>query len=442
LKVIVMSNSGEFLPIVWRLKRDGVDIGIYIHNPQYRNNYNGLLNKITFSSLKKELKKAELVIFDITHPNEKTKHDIALLKAFGLKVSSASVFGTVADKFSKDHKVIGASTLTEELELGRRKGIKLAEKMGFAIPEYHDFHSLKDGAKFLKDNKELWVFKPDNNQDIDLTYVEKFQGELMTKMLDEYSLRLGDKLDYLLQKKIEGTEVSTEVWINSQGPAHYNQTIESKRLMDVDLGPTIGSQSNTVYIVRSQKTEDRSQKLIESLTKMADYLKSNGYIGPCDVNCIIKGGVPYFLEWSPRFGYDAIYCLLTLIKGKLADFFLKDFKVQFHDGYAASQRLSIPPYPYATPKLRMDFAKDVSIMGKLEDYPETWFQDIYLDGGKLKCAGSDGILGVVSTRGDSLEEAWGRLYHYIKKIKICSYIQYRTDGYKVSKNRIKNLAVA
>lgn len=390
---------------------------------------------ITFGQLKKELRNAHLIIFDMSKANEKTKQDVALLKTFGLKISSPSVFGPIGDKLSKDHKVIGAGAITEELELDRHKGIELAEKMGFAIPEMQEFKRLKDGAKFLEGRKDLWVFKPENNQDLDLTYVEKFPGELLTKILEEYTQRIGDKCEFILQQKIDGAEVSSEVWV-ADGPVHFNQTIENKRMMDADLGPAIGSQSNTVWIKKND-----NGVIIEPLTKMAGYLKSNGYRGPCDANCIIKGGVPYFLEWSPRFGWDALYCLLTLVKGKITDFFVNDFKAQFHDGFAASERLSIPPYPYGLPELRTMYAKDVSIIGKLKDNPKWWAQDVYDEGG-LKCAGADGILGVVAARGKSLEEAWGRVYNAIKKVKVCSYPQYRTDGLAKARKRFERLKVA
>lgn len=436
MRVIFISNSGESLPIVWRLRREGVDAGIYIHDPQYKKNYDGLLPKLSIKALKKELKKTELVIFDITKSNERTKQDIVFLKTFGLKSSLPSVFGQVADKLRKDHKVIGASRITEELELDRRKGIDFAKKMGFAIGEYHEFKSLKDGARFLKGRNDLWVFKPENNQALDLTYVEKFPGEIITKILDEWTLRISDKCDYLLQKKIEGAEVSSEVWIGEQGPKHFNHTIESKRLMAGNLGPAIGSQSNTVWIGKD------SGVLIDPLIKMAAYLKSKGYIGPCDANCIVKGSVPYFLEWSPRFGYDALYCLFALLKGSLSDFFLKDFKADFHPGYACSQRISIPPFPYASSSLRNDFAKDVSIMNSLERTPFSWWQDVYSDAGKLKCAGADGIISVVTAKDENLESAWGKVYSGIDKLKIGSYLQYRTDGFKDHSKRRKEIKVA
>lgn len=431
MDVIFVSNSGESLPICWRLRREGVNVGIYLHSPQYRKNYDGILPKLSVKDLKRKLRETDLVIFDITRPNERTKQDVILLKTFGFKSTLPSVFGPIADKLRKDHKVIGASTVTEELELDRYKGIDLAKKVGLAIPEYHKFKTLKDGVKFLKSRNDLWVFKPDDNKEF--TYVEKFAGELLTKMLNGKLL----ECQYILQKKIEGAEVSTEIWIGEQGSRLLNQTIESKKLMGGNLGPAIGSQSNSVWIKR-----DSGDVIAKALLKMAAYLHKEGYIGPCDANCIIKGSVPYFLEWTPRFGYDALYCLLTLLKGSLSDFFLKDFKADFHSGYACSQRLSIPPYPYALPRLRRDFARNVSILNQLNRVPFFWGQDIYFDAGKLKCAGADGILGVVATRDGNLEAAWGKVYSAIGKLKICNYLQYRNDAFKEHSKRIRELKVA
>ena len=429
--ILFISNSGESLPVVYRLRREGTDAQIYIHHPKYRKNYDGLLKKVSVKDLKKTVKKADTIVFDITHPNERTKEDILLLKMFGLKLTLPSVFGPVGEKLSKDHKVIGISDATEEIELQRDKGIELAEKMGFGIPEYHKFDTLSAGMKFLKGNKGMWVFKPENNQDIDLTYVELFPGEIYTKMEGEWQRRIGDDCEYILQKKIDGLELSTEVWIGPKGPVHYNRTFEDKRMMGGNLGPAIGSQSNTVWIER-----DLSSVAIALLIKMAAHLKSAGYIGPCDVNMIVKGKVPYFLEWSPRFGYDAIYCLFELMNGKLTDFFEKDFKADFTNGFATSQRLSVPPFPYAVPSLLQEYAKDVTIIGRLEKMPRFWGQDIYYNTDHLACAGSDGILGVVTGRGDSLGSAWGHVYRTIDTMNICSYLQYRKDGYKSHKTRL------
>ena len=250
-------------------------------------------------------------------------------------------------------------------------------------------------------------------------------------MTGEWQTRIGDECEYVLQKKIDGAEISTEVWVGSKGPVHYNRTIEDKRLMTGNFGPAIGSQSNSVWI-----ESDENSIGIPQLKKMAAYLKANGYTGPCDVNMIIKDNTPYFLEWSPRFGYDAIYCLLELLKGKLTDFLANDFKADFHDGYAASQRLSIPPFPYATPELLKEYAKDVTIVGNLEKMPQFYAQDVYQNLDHLACAGADGILGIIAARGDNLGSAWGKVYGTINKMKVCSYLQIRTDGFKEAQKRL------
>ena len=36
-----ISNSGECLPIAWRLKREGAEVAVYMHNPKHRRNYGG-----------------------------------------------------------------------------------------------------------------------------------------------------------------------------------------------------------------------------------------------------------------------------------------------------------------------------------------------------------------------------------------------------------------
>jgi|GEM_PF-3191638 len=792
MKLVFCSNSGESLPIAYRLRREGTDASVYLHCPAYRNNYDGLVPKLNLVQLKAAVKKADLVIFDITRPNEKTKQDVALLKTFGLKTSSKSVFGPVADKLRKSVKVIGCSTVCEDIELGRAKGVELAERMGFSIPETNRFKTLSEGIRFLKSSNDLWVFKPEDNQDLDLTYVEKFPGELITKLEAEYKERLGEKIDFILQKKIDGVELSSEVWLGPKGPVHLNHTLENKRLMDGNLGPAIGSQSNTVWI-----DQDLDGICGPQLVKMAEYLRKDGYIGPCDANCIIgeKDQKPYFLEWSCyddqtevltksgwklfrdvdlendlictlnpqtdhveyhkatgyiekdysgdmiqikneggkhhnldvlvtpdhdmyfrqngktefeiikaqdlpkhggvlkriakwqgkneprfslpahieqhvnnrhsitypiehpaieidmkawlrflglylaegclgkgcyrvdiaqadknrhrtdaimnalpfkyyysghkysicsvqlgtyiknlglglchekfipdqfkelapeylqalfeglvagdggkhkrtgqvsfrtsskrladdvqeiimklgmvsniktvhqkgtpvqftdkvytrnhdmyslsvrkqdagirsagtflpqrvpykgkvycldvpnhiiyvrrngrplfcgncRFGYDAIYCLLTLLKGRLTDFFAKDFDVDFHSGFASSERISIPPFPYADSTLLKEYAKDVSILNRMESLQSFWGQDIYLKGGKLACAGSDGILGVVAARGNSLGGAWGSVYRAIEQLKVCSYLQHRLDGHKSLSKRYETL---
>lgn len=423
--ILFISNSGESLPIAYRLKKEGLDCQVYIHSPDCRRDYDGILEKVSIGELRKKAFKAEMVIFDITRPNRKEKQDIAVLKMFGVKTGSDYVFGPIADKLKKHVKVMGASTFTEEIEMDRKKGSDLAKKIGLSIPEAHEFKNLEEGKAFLKGKHDLWVLKPFGNQAIDLTYVEKYPGEVFAKMQGELPSRLdSDKFEYILQKVIDGVEIDTEGWFDGKDFVHFNHTVEEKRLMNNNLGPAIGSQNNTVWVKK------QSDFLLNEIKKIVPFLKEANYIGPVDFNCIVseEDHKPCFLEFTPRFGYDALFCLLSLVKGPLKNFFLKDFKVDFQNGYASSSRISIPPYPYLGKELLEDFAKDVPIEGKIDDFPYFWMEDVYGNGRDLACAGSDGVLGVITGRGESLGEAWGRVYQNIKRLKIGSYMQYRTDG--------------
>lgn len=431
--ILFISNSGECLPIAWRMQKEGQDVKVYLHNPKYRNNYNGMLEKIPAKKILGTAKRSEAVIFDITRVNEFKPYDRELLKLFRTKGST--VFGPVADVLRKHTRVVGCSTWTEELEMDRTYSTKIAREIDLEIPETHDFNSLKDGVKFLKRSKERWVFKPHDNLDLDMTYVEKYPGELVTKIEGEYARRLEkDNIDFMLQKVVEGIEISTEGWWNGEKWTAFNHTIEDKQLMTGGLGPSIGSQGNTVWAKK-----DPNGLLVGSLKKLTSHLKKCRYIGPVDINCIVSNGKPHFLEFSPRFGYDAIYCLLTLLKGRITDFFLNGFNSKFHDGFASSQRITIPPFPYADDELLADMAKDVAIEGMPGNHPNFWMEDVYAREGKLFCAGADGILGVVVGRGQTLGRSVGEMYRAIDKLKIASYLQYRIDGGKRARKATEEL---
>lgn len=426
-KILFMSNSGEALPIVYRLRQEGTDAQIYMHSPRMSANYGGIIEKVRLAGLKAATKKATHIIFDITRPNSKTPQDLALLKMFGLKMSSPSVFGPVGDKIKKDHCVIGASEWSEEIELDRKLGSDIAQKIGMSIAPTVDFKSLKKGVDFLRNKgaESRWVFKPHNNGDLDLTYVERWTGELAARLEGDLPGRLGsDHFEYMLQEVVEGVELSNEGWWDGNKWVHFNRTFEEKKLMTGNLGPSIGSQNNVVWIARNPKG-----LLMEQFHKLEPYLRKANYVGPMDINAIVseKDHKPYFLEFSPRLGYDAIYNLLALNMDSLTSFFTQGFNVGFRDEISASQRLSIPPFPYAVPSLISKYAHDVAIGGKLEDMPWFWAQDVYQRPCGLACAGTDGILGVVTATAPKMWEAVDEVYARLKRMKISQDPQYRKD---------------
>lgn len=420
---LFISNSGECLPIAWRMQNEGAKVAVYLHSPQYRRNYDGLIEKVQLSGLKKALNDCETVIFDITRDNQRTREDLALLKLFKLKASSPSVFGPVGDKLKSTHRVIGASEWCEEIEMNRFKGSQIAGKIGMKISETHDFKTTKEGAKFLAGQKDRWVLKPHDNKDLDLTYVEQYPGELAEKLKSDLPRRLGtEQFAFMVQKFVEGVEISTEAWYNGRSFSLVNHTIEDKKFLAGNLGPAVGSMNNTVW---GKQTEGL---LTKELTRLEPWLSRASYVGPIDINAIVaeKDQKPYFLEFSPRFGWDALYCLLRLYQGPVSAFFASDFTGKLN-GFASSTRISIPPYPYADKSLLNDLAKGVTITNNPGNLKEFWAQDIARSDAGFVCAGSDGILGVMTGAGASLGESVGRVYQGIKKLRVGATLQYRTD---------------
>lgn len=435
--ILFISASGESLPLAWRIRHEGHPVEVYIHNIEYKRIYSGIVSPIPISLIKKTVSKADVVVFDGVRPNRRTKQDLALLKTFKLSTKSDDVFGVVADVIRPHTRVIGASAGTSRIELDRILGSEVAKDCGFELAETHDFGSLRKGAEFLgKNSDRLWVLKPHGNLDLDLTYVESYPGELADKFEHELPTRIGgDKLEFMLQAKVDGVEVSSEAWWNGDTFLHYNHTFEDKKFLTGHLGPGVGSANNVVVPVFHQN------QIFQHLVRLAPRLKEWGYVGPVDVNCIVgrEDHRPYFLEWTPRFGWDALYLLLALLDGKLGDFFLDNFAGRFA-GVAAGVRISIPPYPYADTQMLEDYAKDVPIKHRIGDFPNVWWEDVYQDdSGYLACTGADGILGVVTGVGKQIGEAVGRVYGTCKKLRVGANLQYRTDCGKRAEQAYRTL---
>lgn len=446
--ILWMSDSRESLPIAWRMANEGiVDVKYFINSPAYRRCYRGMLPIITHAELKKALVKCDTVVFDLNLTNHRSPADLQLLRMFGISAKAPYVFGPVSDKLRKTHRVIGGTSWAEHMEHDRLAGIELMQKVGLEIPEYEVFKSLKKGADFLRANSDrCWVFKPFDNQNLKIgaedlcafTMLEKEPGDLIGPLEDHLQKRLGtDKVEFLLQEVVPGIELSTEGWFDGKDWVHFNHTIEEKKFMDGNLGRATGCQSSLVWMKRNQ-----DGLLADVFKKMGKYMRWAELVGSFDWNCIISEDKAYGLEATPRHGWDSIFNLLDLNQDSITSFYLNDFKCSFKDGFAASQRVTIPPYPYFEPKMLNSLAKDVPIYHRPQDLPHLWMEDVYAtEDGQMACAGTDGWIGTMGAHGDTVEEAVGNVFKHLKKLKIGAELQWRTAEDQISRanKRIKKL---
>lgn len=359
--ILFISNSGESLPIAFRMQEEGTDVRVYIHSSDYKNNYDNIVDKVKIGGLKKAIQEAELVIFDTIGINEKTKNDLALLKMFGLSMASDSVFGVLADKLKKDCNVIGATAGIKEIQ---------PELIG------------------LKASK----------------------------------------------KKVEGVEIVVEGWFDGEEFVFYNYVFENKNFLTGNLGLELRSQTNLVWIQPDTFLQKNFEKLVP-------FLKEVGYKGVTSINMIIsnKNKKPYFLGLKPGFRFDSLYCLLSLVEDTVTDFFRNTFNIGLSSDYAASERITIPPFPYSEKSLLDDFAKDVEIDTDIDKALFLWAADVKRKDERFVVVGSDGIVGIVAFTGKTIRAAFGNVFKSIKKLKVNAPLQYRVDGIKQMEKKINKL---
>src|SRR6184192_399602 len=395
------SDAGDSLFLAMRLMREGHRVKFYVDDSQSRDVGRGLISRV--SSFRPE--RADILVFDMV------KH------------------GAIADGFRRrGFRVLGAGRFADVIELDRMAGHKIMQSVGIAIPETYEFskRQFKDARLLVsKSQKDEWFYKPSGNIDAGFTFGSKSRDEML-RMLDWYEREPPDK--FIMQKKIKGTEISLEGWFDGTRFVYpFNSTVEDKKFLVGDLGPATGCMANLVWAY------DDPQPLIvlKTLWRLIPILLQVNYVGPIDLNMIIDSeGVPYGLEWSARFGYDAIQALSMLVTGdfgkQLEDFAngkLDSFSIH-RDLYGLTIRVSVPPFP------NFQFADSVKGLpldpAILVDPNRIFLGDVMLEKGKPVVAGSDAGVCVVGETGTDIGILRNQVLDRIRSLKIPN-AQYRTD---------------
>jgi hypothetical protein len=364
--------------------------------------YQGIIKKVPFFMLK---------------PNEITLADTT---------STAKI-----PSYKKFTKLIGFSPQAHTLEMDREKGFKLAKLIGMTIPKTYSINNVKQAISILQKEEDLFVCKLDNNYSCQSSFVPRESNDEVTAFLKSNPKVTG----ITLQKKVEGTEISTEIWVNVYGQViNLNHTQEQKGLLDGNRGATTGCSYSIVWNVPETewKTDPIGKFLVKDKTTklIKDILQ---YVGPIDVNCIFDQytNTTYFLEFTPRFGYSAIFAWwqLLLEDNPFEKLFKKNTDIieAREDTCAYAYRIWLPPYPVEIEdeKLSEQFYKKALLGRVIADskfikYPDYAWLDVYKEDDYIKCAGVDGVICEVTGVGETIN------IKPLKNIK-ASDIGYRTD---------------
>lgn len=404
----LLSKNGDFLSILYRMKKQGGNVKVYLP-PSVDKMYQGIL--------------------DIVHDHTQLEIDKQDTVVIADMVGAGEACDILKDK---GVYVIGGGRLNDKLELDRDFGEAFMRKHGIDTPPTEVFTDFEGAKKLIESTGKRYVFKPNGNLETDLTYVST-SAENMLGMMDYLESKCPNNVEFELQEFHDGIEMSTEAWFNGNNFLQpINSTMEEKRFMPGDIGPNTGCMGNVVWVW----DEEISQFLYEYLFEpMEETLREARYMGPLDINAIWTPDGPFGLEFTARFGYDAIQAYSRLINIPLTDFF-EGFRYMSKmpvdaDRQALAIRLSLPPFP------NEGEVPEVPIMNYRSHMDNVYLSDVYLDKeeGLLKCAGEDGYVMCVAVDGKSLSTLQRKAYSIIEEIEIPGK-QYRNDiGDRVAADR-------
>ena len=242
-----------------------------------------------------------------------------------------------------------------------------------------------------------------------------------------------------MQEFVGGLEVSCEGWFDGNDFYCLNGTLEEKKFMNDGIGPNTGCAGNLVFLI------SRDSRLYrDGLRKVKDYLQTMNFRGPLDLNAIVTDSDLYGLEWTPRFGYDALHTFSCMYNGGLGNLFHACATgvppdQSYASEFGACVRLSIPPYPS---DIKMKKEDGIPIKGlDLDDKEQvlsTFMYDVTLDKGQLESAGVNGFLLAPCATASYIPEAFEKLKDSVKKLQIPD-VQYRTDIQKKTSQRYYQL---
>ena len=355
-------------------------------------------------------------LVDITRDKKKAlafKADFTLTDSSGL--------GHMCDAWPT--KVYGGSKLHDTLEFERGISNDLAEAVGMSVPKRFSTKSFEEARRYVKRNKKPVVIKLEGEKyaGSTATFVSK-EAEEAEEVLLAYEKKYPGA-EILVQDKVEGIEISTAGFFNGEKflPTYYH-TLERKKLLTGDLGPSVGCAGDVVWNTRENWIVKKT------LGKLEKALGKLGFQGEIDVNGIVSGNQVYFLEFTPRFGYNASLSWFNTLEGGVANFLYdlhlgRATDVPAKEGFGTSVSVYIPPYPA---KHGDTMEKDVPIL-HLDDL--LWFNpfDLWMkEDGTLQSAGFGGWIGSPAVFNENLDKGLEENYKRIKEVKIPN-LGYRTD---------------
>jgi phosphoribosylamine--glycine ligase len=406
LKFLFVSLEGLIGDTAWELTKEGHDVRYFIGNEDERQIADGFVAKS--DDWHRDVDWADVVVFD---------------DVLGQ--------GTEAQNLRRAGKlVVGGTPYSDRLEDDRAFGQQELRAAGVSIVPQRDFTSFDEAIEFVKANPHRYVIKPSGeaqNMKGLLFVGEEEDGQDVLQVLDDYKRAWSDKIrQFQLQRRILGVEVATGAFFNGGEfvtPICVN--FEHKKLFPGDIGPSTGEMGTTMFWSEPNKIFNTTLK------KMEGRLRTEGYVGYIDVNCIVNANGIYPLEFTARFGYPTISIqqegLLTpmgeLLHGLAAGTLSR---VRARGGFQVGVRIVVPPFPFTDPERFEASSKDAVILFKTPSREGIHIEDVKLVNGEWLVTGTSGVVLIVCGVGPTMRQAQRQAYNRVRNVMIPN-MYYRED---------------
>lgn len=411
MKVLFVSGELTGSGLCQKLLKEGNEVKLYIHKPDWKQCYSGIVEKI----------------------NDWMKH-LDWVGKDGLIIFDDVIFGSEQDELrAQGYTVIGSSKGGDELELQRKLFHDVAESLNLNTLDSYDFETVADAINFLESAPDRWVLKQSSHLSF-LNFIgTATDGSDIIEKLQQYQDRGIAPIH--LQKYADGIEIGVARYFNGTdwvGPIEINH--EHKKLKNGDVGSLTPEMGTVMWY-----TENEDLPLYKkTLSKFKPYLQQIAFHGDFDINFIVNENNLWPLEATPRFGAPSTQLQVALHHSPWSEFLESvgkglPYNLEYKNGYGVVVSIVVDPFPYepnrSFSEAQNDFTKKRILFSEAltpEEFNHIHFEEVSQDENGFYWSGNYGIVLHVTAHASTIAAAKDAAYTLIKKIHVDG-MYYRTD---------------
>jgi len=420
-RFVWVSSTGENLSVALRMQDEGADISVYVHNPEYKNVYSGMLKQRVngVSELAALLRDADpkstTIIFDGMPRATQRDEDIEIAKIRGIykpQTKGTALFGALGGflQRKKDFTVVGATRLGDDLHHSRTECYDFADTLGVQRPEHY---SHDDCVESVVESLQTQPFASKTCEMVYAggRYVEREPGELLKKMRGSgWYPEAIDEHGFVITVVSPGAMIREEAWFDGAQFRALTGVMEKTRLMPGGLGPEVGVSMSLRWAKRSP---------LFKWDRLREVLQQKNYVGPASATFRIAGHGALLTEWT--IGLCGQPSIFSMIRGGISSWFDRGFSAAIdEDVTALGVLVSIPPFPTSN-------AGTAGVELNVRPSSGVYLIDARQGVKNLECAGTSGAVAHIIGRDSDPVGTVNALDAQIRGFSASSDLQYRTD---------------